>query len=690
MVERGPARLPQPAARRKALRDEVGLRRRAILSIGLTPIAYPLLPRHLTLAAAITIGIPAFFLALAPSGGGFQTEGFLRDVARFSVPAGTAAGLGVLASYLFALTSPNMSLTRSQTVATTVLVIVGLYLILALEASGLRRGAAVSVMVAALGALYFFVLAFPPTRHFFSLSPPGFGVIVLSVIGAAVAITFLVLTDDRFIPPLRVAVWGHEIDGYPHTHPSAQFSATLRVRLDDRPGASRASRRRSPTRAARSARSTSSASSAATRCATSRSSPPTQRTSTRIVEAVRARRRASRSSTSPTAPSCCTSAARSRSSRAIAAEDARRPLDGLHAGRRARLVARSPTDPGEGLEPDDQAEHGRRRQRRHRGARARRHRPRGRAAGDGGQGGAVQGVRRRRRVPDLPRDEGRRRDRRAPCEAIAPGLRRDQPRGHLRAALLRDRARGCARRSTSRSSTTTSTARRSSSSPRCSTRSSVVGKRLEDVRVVVDRRRRGRRRRRRRCCSPPASRDIVGCDRQGALYRGRDRPRRRRRPSYAELDEPARPARLGRRGARRRRRLHRPLRPGRRQRRRRSARWPTARSSSRWRTRRPRSMPEEIEGDVAVIATGRSDYPNQINNVLAFPGIFRGALDVRARDDHRGDEARRRARRSPRSSSPTSSRPTTSIPSVFNRDVAPAVATAVADAARRAGVARRG
>jgi magnesium-transporting ATPase (P-type) len=173
-----------------------------ILSIGLTPIAYPLLPRHLTIAAAITIGIPAFFLALAPSGGGFQTHGFLRDVARFSVPAGTAAGLGVLASYLFALNVANMSLTSSQTVATTVLVLVGLYLILALEASGLRRGAAVSVMVAALAALYFFVLAFPPTRHFFALSAPGFGVIVLSVIGAALAIVFLVLTDDRFIPPL--------------------------------------------------------------------------------------------------------------------------------------------------------------------------------------------------------------------------------------------------------------------------------------------------------------------------------------------------------------------------------------------------------------------------------------------------------------------------------------------------------
>ena len=44
----------------------------------------------------------------------------------------------------------------------------------------------------------------------------------------------------------------------------------------------------------------------------------------------------------------------------------------------------------------------------------------------------------------------------------------------------------------------------------------------------------------------------------------------------------------------------------------------------------PEVAPEEIEGAVAVIATGRSDYPNQINNVLAFPGVFRGALDVRA------------------------------------------------------------
>ena len=45
----------------------------------------------------------------------------------------------------------------------------------------------------------------------------------------------------------------------------------------------------------------------------------------------------------------------------------------------------------------------------------------------------------------------------------------------------------------------------------------------------------------------------------------------------------------------------------------------------------PEVPPEEVRDDVAIIATGRSDYPNQINNVLAFPGVFKGALEVRAR-----------------------------------------------------------
>jgi malate dehydrogenase (oxaloacetate-decarboxylating) len=101
----------------------------------------------------------------------------------------------------------------------------------------------------------------------------------------------------------------------------------------------------------------------------------------------------------------------------------------------------------------------------------------------------------------------------------------------------------------------------------------------------------------------------------------------------------------------------------------------------------PEVQPEEIADLGAVMATGRSDYPNQINNVLAFPGIFRGALDVRATaiteamevaaghalaeivgDDLALDYI---------------------LPSVFNRDVAPNVAAAVAAAAEADGVARK-
>jgi malate dehydrogenase (oxaloacetate-decarboxylating) len=88
------------------------------------------------------------------------------------------------------------------------------------------------------------------------------------------------------------------------------------------------------------------------------------------------------------------------------------------------------------------------------------------------------------------------------------------------------------------------------------------------------------------------------------------------------------------------------------------------------------------------MATGRSDYPNQINNVLAFPGVFRGALDVRARSVT--DEMRVAAAGAIAGIvGDTDLREDYIIPSVFNRDVAPAVAEAVAEAARRSGVAHR-
>ena len=102
----------------------------------------------------------------------------------------------------------------------------------------------------------------------------------------------------------------------------------------------------------------------------------------------------------------------------------------------------------------------------------------------------------------------------------------------------------------------------------------------------------------------------------------------------------------------------------------------------------PEVLPEEIEGDVAVIATGRSDYPNQINNVLAFPGVFRGALDVRASTINEEMELAA-AHAIAAVVDPAHLAADYVIPSVFNKDVAPAVANAVAEAAVRTGVARK-
>ncbi len=171
-----------------------------ILSIGLTPTAYPLLPRHLTLAASLTIRIPSFFLALAPSAGRFSAAGFLRNIARFAVPAGTAAGLGVLSSYLFALNVLGLRLLAARTVATTVLVGVGLYLILVLEASGRRRGAAVTALCLALAMLYGLVLALPLGRSFFRLAVPDPAMLLTAAVGVALAAGGLWLVDERFAP----------------------------------------------------------------------------------------------------------------------------------------------------------------------------------------------------------------------------------------------------------------------------------------------------------------------------------------------------------------------------------------------------------------------------------------------------------------------------------------------------------
>ena len=103
----------------------------------------------------------------------------------------------------------------------------------------------------------------------------------------------------------------------------------------------------------------------------------------------------------------------------------------------------------------------------------------------------------------------------------------------------------------------------------------------------------------------------------------------------------------------------------------------------------PEVAPEEATKYARIIATGRSDYPNQINNVLCFPGIFRGALDVRATQIT--EEMKTTAARAIADIVSTDElREDYIIPSVFNREVVGAVAAAVADEARESGTAEAG
>jgi malate dehydrogenase (oxaloacetate-decarboxylating) len=102
----------------------------------------------------------------------------------------------------------------------------------------------------------------------------------------------------------------------------------------------------------------------------------------------------------------------------------------------------------------------------------------------------------------------------------------------------------------------------------------------------------------------------------------------------------------------------------------------------------PEIMPEEAQPYARIIATGRSDYPNQINNALCFPGLFRGVLDCRAREIN--DEMKIAAARAIASIvAPKELSEEYIIPSIFNKKVVKAVATEVIKAAYRTGSARR-
>ena len=134
-----------------------------ILLVAVPGFAFPFLPRHLTLAAFLTIGIPSFVLALLPSDGPLYRGRLLRALAAFAVPAGLAMALASILSFFLVDTVFGGSLEAGRTAATTTLIVLGLCFVLLLERGPGREHIAIQsymlAMVAGLGALFAGILA---------------------------------------------------------------------------------------------------------------------------------------------------------------------------------------------------------------------------------------------------------------------------------------------------------------------------------------------------------------------------------------------------------------------------------------------------------------------------------------------------------------------------------------------------
>lgn len=164
-----------------------------LVTIALPSGVFPLLPRQFTLTSSLTIGIPAFLLALAPSSGPWRPEGFLRAIARFSLPAGVATGTGILAAYLLTLHAFDGTLTEARTVTAATVVTAGLAIVIALEDEPGRRRLAVGALCALMALGFVLVCALPLGRDFFDLAEPTGAMVAAWAIGSALAIALLLV-----------------------------------------------------------------------------------------------------------------------------------------------------------------------------------------------------------------------------------------------------------------------------------------------------------------------------------------------------------------------------------------------------------------------------------------------------------------------------------------------------------------
>ena len=158
------------------------------LAVGIPTATYPLLPRQFTIASTVTIGIPAFVLALAPSSGPWRPERFVHSVASFAIPAGIAIGAGIVAGYLLARYGLDLGLIRSRTVATGIVVVAGLAVVGRLEhAHGHRRVAVLALSGLMLG-VFALALAVPWLREFYELAKPTGEMVAAWAAGTSIAV----------------------------------------------------------------------------------------------------------------------------------------------------------------------------------------------------------------------------------------------------------------------------------------------------------------------------------------------------------------------------------------------------------------------------------------------------------------------------------------------------------------------
>jgi magnesium-transporting ATPase (P-type) len=195
-----------------------------ILLVAVPGFAFPFLPRHLTVAGLLTIGIPSFVLALAPSEGPLYRGRLLRALAAFAVPAGISTALASILSFFLVDTLAGGTLAEGRTAATSTLIALGLAFILLLERGPGREHIAIQSnmlgMVMGLGGAFAGILAVPALRDFFDLVLLGPGewflVFVTVAVGLAIAsaiwklpqIEQLEMPEERVTPPAAAARTG--------------------------------------------------------------------------------------------------------------------------------------------------------------------------------------------------------------------------------------------------------------------------------------------------------------------------------------------------------------------------------------------------------------------------------------------------------------------------------------------------